>query len=358
MLIGTDRTIFTPGSAVRARIARFGQGYTEGLDSIVFAVRAYGATGAQELAPGVHAYPTNSRSRLLYGLDALRIVRHLPRPDAVSAQDPFETGLVALLIARYWRVPLMIEMHTDFLSPSFVRHSLLNRLRVLIAGFVLRHAQGGYTVSNILREKVLKRYRLTVPLGVLPIYVDTQRFSVITHRKHPRFTTSLLWVGRMEKEKNPELALGAFIAARREGYAVGLTFVGGGHLLKALKEKASCEGVGEWVEFTGAVSNPVPYYTQADLLLVTSIFEGYGMVIIEALAARVPVLSTDVGIAREAGAFIASDDQDKYAEALILWLKGPRQPGILKLQSYVNEGEYMEHIQELYTARIGQNTLL
>jgi glycosyltransferase involved in cell wall biosynthesis len=81
--------------------------------------------------------------------------------------------------------------------------------------------------------------------------------------------------------------------------------------------------------------------------LVTSAYEGYGMVIVEALSAGVPVLSTDVGIAREAGAVIA---QGNYADALISWLAGPRVRGVLKVGSYKDEREYVTRIRAHYAA--------
>jgi glycosyltransferase involved in cell wall biosynthesis len=346
MLIGTDRNIFTKASAVRTRISRFGSGYTDGLDTIVFSTRAHGIHESEELAPKVHAYPTNSYSRFLYGLDAIRIAKKLHRPDIISAQDPFETGLTAFCIARHFGVPLAIEMHTDFLSPSFAQHSLLNRLRVLLAGFVLRRATIAYTVSERMKEKVQQKYQVTIPVRTLPIYTDTKRFSIIQHSPHPRFKTALLWIGRLEKEKNPILALDALTYVRRTGSDVGLTFVGSGHLSNALKTHTRKLGLDAYVEFAGHVSDISPYLANADLLLVTSEYEGYGMALVEALSAGVPVLATDVGIAREAGAIIAGND---YAETLLEWLQGPRPRGVLKLHSYASEEAYFTAVQDFYT---------
>src|SRR5579863_7885622 len=94
--------------------------------------------GVQAIEAGaLHIYPTNSSLSLRYGLDAIRIARTVQRPDVVSPQDPFETGLAAWWIARRLKIPLHIQIHTDFLSPEYAKHSFINRIRVLIAGFVL-----------------------------------------------------------------------------------------------------------------------------------------------------------------------------------------------------------------------------
>jgi glycosyltransferase involved in cell wall biosynthesis len=351
LLIGTDRTVFSEGSAARERLARL-SAETGPLDVLIFSTRKHGIRGPQKIAPGVHAHPTNSLSRLLYGWDALRITRHLSKPDVVSGQDPFETGLAALRIARRFRSKLAIEMHTDPFAPPFRRHSVLNRMRLLIVGFVLRRADGGYAVNRRVRDEAVRRYDLHRPFEVLPIYIDIPAYASLPRRPHPRFGTDLLWVGRMEKEKNPLLALKAFCAAYQTHRDIGLTFVGGGRQYDAVRAEAARLGISDRVEFVGQVADVAPYYAQADLLLVTSAYEGYGMVVIEALAAGVPVLSTDVGIAREAGAMIVDGD---YVRSLDVWLSGPRAPGMLRLETYASREEYTKHLCRFYMQIAGHD---
>lgn len=344
LLVGMDRTVFREGSATRARIARLGREVGT-LDVIIFSTRAHQISESQELAPGVLVYPTNSYSRLLYGWDALRIALRLPRPDIVSTQDPFEIGLMGLLFSWFSRVPLAVEMHTDFLSRAFVRHSLLNRIRVMLAGFVLRGAQGGYAVSERLREKVMHVWGLTKEIGVVPIYVDTRAYASITRTRHSRFKSTLLWVGRFEAEKNPDVALEALALARAKGHDLGLVMVGNGRLKDVLKQQAQELGISQWVEFVGYQSDVRPYYAFADLLLVTSSYEGYGMVIVEALSAGVPVLSTNVGIAHEAGALVVKSD---FSQALLSWLSGVRSRGRLRMPIYKDADDYYRKIVSCY----------
>lgn len=339
ILLGTDRTLFTEGSAVAKRLTAFGTDYTDRLDSIVFSTRAHGIRKEIELAPHVRAHPTNSFSRFVYWRDALRIANTLPCPDIVSAQDPFETGLAAYLIARHFNVPFAVEVHTDFLTPAFARHSLLNRFRVMLAGFVLRRAAGGYVVGERVANEINRTYGLSMP--VLPIFVDLRKFHSVVRTPS---RNSLLWVGRFEAEKNPMLALEAFAAVRRSGTDAKLTMLGAGHLEGEIKERARKLNIAEYVEFPGWV-DIAPYLARTELMLVTSRYEGYGMAIVEALAAGVPVLATDVGIAREAGAIIAGEE---YAKDLQSWLEGPRVSGALKLHLYANEGEYFARVSDLY----------
>jgi len=343
MFLGTDRNLLSAGTGVYERFARLGKAFPDdSFVSIIFAARTL-AVASSAPAENVHAHSTRSFSRFLYGFDAIRIAKRLARPDVVSAQDPFETGMAALFISRLLRVPLVVEMHTDFLAPAYARHSLVNRLRVALASLVIPHAAGAYTVSARLRNSVIQTYGLTVPVAVLPIYVDIKSFEVPHIEQDTK--TGLLWIGRLEKEKNPGAALEAVRVALDAGFPLTLTIIGSGSLERALKKQVETLDIEHAVTFAGAQSDVRPYLARANLLLCTSTYEGYGMVTIEALAAGVPVLSTEVGIAREAGALIVEGD---YPSALCHWLEGPRVPGTLTLSPYKDEQDYRMQVRALY----------
>ena len=293
--------------------------------------------GASERVFGtLRIIPTNSYSRFLYILDAYRKARHLPKPDVVSAQDPFETGLAGWLLARHFGVPLHVQIHTDLFSPSYARLSIVHRLRVLVARFVLRRAARIRTVSDRIKQSLI--HELHIPaerVSVLPIYVDieslrnapTDSALAVTFAA---YRTKLLVVSRLEPEKHVALALRALRESAPPSTC--LIIVGSGSEQKSLMRLAETLGIAESVFFEGAVE-AAPYYRIAELVLVTSRFEGYGLVIIEALASGVPVLSTDVGIAHEAGAIIASEAF--FGQELGKWFSdGPRS---VELRNYPYE---------------------
>ncbi len=313
--IGADRSkrgILFPGSAASRRQQAYAR--TLGtLDSIGFSRVSDGAT--EYSVDGFHVRPTNSMHPLLYGFDALRVARTLPKPDVVSAQDTFETGLVALIIARKFGVPLHVQVHTDFLSPEYARLSMMNQVRVWMAGFVLRRASRIRVVSERIRDGIVSRYGITSTVSVLPIFVPAPKYVLL----ESDFETTLLWIGRLEKEKNPALAIRALAAVREAGHtAVGLRIVGAGSeeaTLWALREEL---GLVDWVQFYPETTDMSPHFSIADLVLVTSVYEGYGMAIMEARRMGKPVLSTDVGIAKQVGAIIAKPEE--FADALGRWL--------------------------------------
>jgi glycosyltransferase involved in cell wall biosynthesis len=341
MLIGTDRTLFFDGSAVSARVARLAKLKNDQIDCVVFSTKQHGTPSVKEVAPGVRAYATNSESRLGYISDAVRVAKTLERPDVIAVQDPFEVGLAGVAIAKHFKTPLVVEAHTDFLAPAFRRHSLLNRVRVVLAPFVFKKASAVNVVSKLLQEKVKKKYNLTVPIENFPLFVDIARLKNLP--RHPK-KGSLLWIGRFAKEKDPHTALSAFHQALLAGHDIHLTFLGDGLLQGELQARVKKLGIEDRVSFPGW-QDPASYLEYAELLLVTSLYEGYGMVIVEALSAGVPVLSTDVGVAREAGALIAAYN---YTMALVSWLNGPRMRGELAFAPYVNEADYDQKIFAFY----------
>ena len=339
--IGSDRSIFDAASASAARQRAYGKQFGS-LNIVVFSLRRHGVRDVR-LSEQVRAYATNSLFRFLYPFDVLACALRLPRPDVVSVQDPFEAGLAGWLIARAFGVPLHVQVHTDFLSPEFPRLSFLNRLRIPLARFILRRASRIRVVSERIADSLkINNYKLKTIPTVLPIFVDVEKYR--TAQLEPRlaardhlFSLKLLVVSRLEPEKNVALAIHAFAKAALEKSC--LIIIGEGREKQALYEMAKARGVAKWVFFEGN-TDPAQYYKMADVVLCPSRYEGYGMVVVEALAAGTPVIATDVGIAREAGAIIA--EEDDFAKTLVAWREsGPRE-GSLKNYPYKNFEEYVE----------------
>jgi glycosyltransferase involved in cell wall biosynthesis len=347
--IGADRSkrgILYPGSPASDRQKAYGELFGD-LDIIGFS-RTSDHAAPHAISDHVRLHPTNSFSSFFYGLDAIRIARRLPRPDVASAQDPFETGLVGWLIAWMRKVPLHVQVHTDFLSPEYARHSMRNRLRVSIAKFVLRRAAGVRVVSARIKRDIESRRFAQAPISVLPIFVDVEHFhwalpNPALAERFVRFSSKILVVSRLEPEKDVELAIRTFTGSAHENAC--LIVVGEGSLREDLEYLSSTLEPERRVFFEGE-QDPTPYYKLADLVLCTSRYDGYGLVIVEALASGKPVLSTDVGIAREAGAIVASPD--KLIEKLTEWFQhGPREAH-LKNYPYKNfDGYIREYCEDI-----------
>ena len=99
--------------------------------------------------------------------------------------------------------------------------------------------------------------------------------------------------GRLVKEKGFDVALKAFARVADKG--TKLAILGEGPERAALTALATSLGVAERVQFVGYVPDIMPWLAQARVFLLSSYYEGYGAVIVEALAAGRPVVSTNCG---------------------------------------------------------------
>ena len=329
LFVSNDPRLFEKGSAARMRMRAYAQAITqssaasgEGQGTLHVISRA--KKGTQEVTEGaLTLHPVHVRAPFHLWVLTWRAHSLIKRAhiDVVSAQDPFEYGYLAWKAHLLTSAKLHIQLHTDPFTDDFARTSLVNRVRRGVMPFVLRHADRIRAVSQKLKSEVEQRYHPRARVSVLPIYADLTSMRALMRTPEKG---NLLWFGRFEKEKDPMFALEVLAAARAGGIDARLTMLGTGRLERAVAARAKVRGLLPHLQLRGH-ADPAPYLAKAELVLATSRYEGYGLAILEALTARVPVLSTDVGIAREAGAIVA-ERSGFIQKAVELLRAGPPVP--------------------------------
>lgn len=241
--------------------------------------------------------------------------------DVVTVQDPFFRGLIGVFLARQLKARLNVQVHADIEAQGFIKRA--------IARFVFPHADSVRCVSEKTRmqAKELGAQNITV----LPIYIDIERYRRI--QRTPEATLLILWIGRFEEEKDPLRAIEIFKEVQKDVPNAKLIMLGDGSLRVRLQNAAQNLPV----EFPGWQADVAPYLSRAHVTLSTSRSESYGASIIEALAAGVPVVAPDVGVAREAGAMVV--EKDKLTEAVVETLN-TKNAGVLKLP-LLSESEWL-----------------
>ncbi len=128
--------------------------------------------------------------------------------------------------------------------------------------------------------------------------------------------------GRLTKQKDQATLIRAFAELARRRPA-RLLLLGEGELRPRLEALARELGVAERVSLPGALPNPFPYMREADLFVLSSAWEGFGNVLVEAMATGTAVISTDCPHGpREIledgkwGALVPVGDPAKLAEAM------------------------------------------
>ncbi|MGD0328597.1 MAG: glycosyltransferase [Minisyncoccia bacterium] len=297
LFISNDPNIFDAASAVRMRMRTYAAALRE-LHILSHANR----DAHEEKEENLFLHPVHTsklfRTRALSARAHALVLENAI--DIVSAQDPFEHGLAALRAIRGTPAKLHVQVHTDFLSPWFVncgvRMSLLNRYRRRLADRVLPAAAGIRVVSQRIKDSLIARYHLRIPKpSVIPIAVSGTLPSPVPLPAHS-FTFTLIAVGRLEPEKRVEDIFIALKHIAKQYSMVGLFVVGEGRSGARLKQTAHSLGLADRIIFLGDRSDAWGLMRSAQAFIQASAYEGYGRTLVEAALARVPIITTDVGI--------------------------------------------------------------
>jgi D-inositol-3-phosphate glycosyltransferase len=225
------------------------------------------------------------------------------------------SGLVGLELAGRWGTPLVHMFHTLGALKNAVARNPEERepeLRVQAEARIAR------TADRIVAASLVERAHLAWHCGadverirVIPCGVDLDLFrpsdaGAARARLGLAGERILLFVGRLAPIKGLETLLRALAAAKSNGLGrtdLRLVVVGGDKEERwdgdaaRLRRMAGELGVGAWVDFRGPQSQDVlpDYYAAADVCLVPSLYESFGMVALEAMACGVPVIASRVG---------------------------------------------------------------
>lgn len=309
LMISADAKILEEGTPVRARMAEYGRLFQE-LHIIVFFKKDSSKNSEEKIkiSSNTFVYPTYSSSKLFYVTDAMRkavsIIRaeKLSKNDTViTTQDPFETGLVGKKISKKFGIPLHIQIHTDFQNPYF-KKNLLNKVRLRLAKKNLPYAQAIRAVSERIRDGLSNDIKLKT--SVLPIFIDldllkTAPIGVDLHKKYPQFEKIVLIASRLTEEKNISSAIMAFTIASESMPKVGLIIVGEGNKKAALESQVKNLRLGDKIFFEPWADHDTlnSYMKTCDVFVSSSLYEGYGLSMLEAHAVGTKLVLTDVGIA-------------------------------------------------------------
>jgi 1,2-diacylglycerol 3-alpha-glucosyltransferase len=262
----------------------------------------------REVEPDTYRFPslrvpTHHRYALPIPVAAARLHRLIPRLglQIIHTHHPFLVGPYARRLARRLNVPLVFTYHTLYehyahyvpvVSPLAARfaearsYAFANQADLVIAptsGVQQRLRSHGVTV----RMEV-------IPTGIEPPGEPEESKARIRRRLGvPNGGPVLLYVGRLAKEKNLGLLLRAVHRVTRVTPDITLLVVGEGNEQQSLQRLAVHLGVADRVRFVGPVPHQAVgcWYRAADLFVFPSVSETQGLVVLEAMAHRLPVLA-------------------------------------------------------------------
>lgn len=355
LMISSDLSLFDPSSRVYARTKEQAT-LVDRLIVIVFSLR--GNEKARMITEGnLSIYPTQSLVSIFKISDAFVLGRRLIGKDGalfvITAQDPFWTGTSGYLIALLSRSALHLQLHTDIFSPFWRKESWRRLFEYPLALFLLSRADAVRVVSLRLARGVRT---LGIPderVTILPIPTDITLLkkrpsSVDLHRAYPEFEKIVLSMGRLTREKDYRTLIKAFALLHHVRTDVGLIIVGHGPESDNLHFLARSFGVEKKIKFLPWARDVAGYYQSVDVYVQSSLYEGWGLAVIEALALGTPVIMTDVGCAGEivldgeSGLVVSPKDEESLAEAMLWMLAHPKEARNLA-------GQGKERVEQLAT---------
>lgn len=209
--------------------------------------------------------------------------------------DVIHTHLYACVYAALW--PFLRKK--PFLHTFHTLPEVENRrpVRLLLTKFLVKTKRMiPVAISPSNRERVARFYALdTVPM--VQNSVDVEKFSPGERPEREGF--SFITAGRFSREKNQQMMYRAFAAFLERGHDARLVMLGKGVEEANLHALARELGIQSRIQCPGHVDNVAEYLKQADVFLLSSWYEAQPLCVLEAMAAGLPIVSTNVGGVRD-----------------------------------------------------------
>ena len=224
------------------------------------------------------------------------------------------------LLLRNDRRPKNLLLHQDM---SVLRHQqsdIMWRHAPWLYERLERYAFNSLTRVFAVRESAVERYKATYPaiasrFAFIPTWVDVTVFRPAEGhardseergetRKRLGIATDapvMIFVGRLDRQKDPLLLIDTFVAASRRHPNLQLLIVGDGVLRADVLAACERHGVQRQVHLLGAQPSAeiARLHRASDVFVLSSAYEGMPIAVLEALACGLPVVSTDVGEIRK-----------------------------------------------------------
>lgn len=235
-------------------------------------------------------FPIDIKSRLfkkkLFSLYK-RIEEERGKPDIIHIHSAILAGYGGVCLGKKYDIPVVITEH----SSAFLQHKF-KKDNIKLIRYSFDNSDCLVAVSNGLKENML-RYISNTKVEVIPNIIDVNKFNILNYEKHNgRFT--FITVCYLNNNKGLDTLLNAFSQAYKGNPKVELVICGDGNEKKKLINLTNKLGIQQQVKFLGAVTREEVNVemNKANCFVLPSRFETFGVVLIEALACGLPVIST------------------------------------------------------------------
>ena len=307
----------------------------------------------------------------LIGLKSRRAILSLPKiikylrsnKPEILLSNLDAANVIALLAKRLSGVDTKIVVNE---TCNLSRKNWTKKWRYRIMPFVIKvtypWASAIFAKSEGVRKDILNTINISAnKVFTVPNPVISPEFYEIAENNvdHPWFKNKdipmVIGVGRFDELKNFQDLLKAFSMVRKEVCA-RLIILGEGRQRKELTSLAKALGIENDVCLPGFKNNPFKYMKQSSVFVLTSKEEGFGLVVVEALACGCKVVSTDCDGPKEIlengkwGSIVPVGDIEAIAEAIKASLNRTQSSeGVLRASKYEIKSATNEILEILTT---------
>jgi len=254
------------------------------------------------------------------------------KPDLIHSQHPVWMGDLAVAFASDMNLPLVFTFHSryDQYAQSYVPivPGLASKVAEEVVRRYLRHCTHIIAPTPGICDLILREYLVDVPVSVVPSPVDLDQYDELDPGRVRTMlgleeAELLLYIGRLAKEKGLDFMLRAFVKIVAERPSARLLLLGEGPYKHALESEAGKLGLSGRVIFGGLIPHEeVPdYVAAADLFVFSSVTDTQGLVLLEAMAAGIPVVAVEapgpVDVLSEGGGLLVSATEVDFSDAVL-----------------------------------------
>ncbi|MXZ17594.1 MAG: N-acetyl-alpha-D-glucosaminyl L-malate synthase BshA [Rhodothermaceae bacterium] len=245
-----------------------------------------------------------------------------------------------------------------------------------VVNYSINASDGVTAVSNFLRQETYDAFDIEVPIKVIPNFIDTEHFRRL-EKEHFRSAICapgqkvVVHVSNFRRVKNVSHVVEVFHRILQEGISAKLLLVGDGPDRSNVEQLTRDLGIQRAVRFLGKQDPVQEILSIADLFLLTSGSESFGLAPLEAMACGVPVVCSDVGglpelvEGSEAGFLCPLGDIQAFAKACIKVLtddslhaemaQHAREYAVRHYDTHSIVAQYEEYYEEIIGRTAAQN---
>lgn len=241
------------------------------------------------------------------------------KPDVFHAQSLL-CGIPAVAAKKFLKIPFVVwGQGSDIYLPG--------RFTRMTSKPILQNADAVLALTEDMKQKM--REICDRDISVVPNGIDLERFKISSGGKKEGNAKTIIFVGRLHPVKGVQYLIEAMAIVHQQMPDVKLVIVGDGMERARLEEFAEKLNLNGCIQFAGQVpQESIPRFMhQADVFVLSSLSESFGIVNLEAMAAGLPIVATNVGgipdIVEEGvnGYLVNAKNPDEIAERVLIFLQ-------------------------------------